>query len=231
MASWAKGGGDGGGAGEQIQFISSVSIDKSHLKQLQNYKTSNIKVMPRILGSKKVQASYACFQQALENGTIFKINKRKTQVLSRTQLKSFFSHLSVRKAISNTDCTSILTVHLDVKQKKIELDVKPKIGKVQNIIVSRLKTVPGGCPWKYIKEETIRNSRSQVKKSQSQEVMNLRSKEVKYRTCYICNVICDKSVTIYENSIRRHLLKVHPVLCRLSKYDIDNVCPVVKIEF
>ena len=56
--------------------------------------------------------------------------------------------------------------------------MKPKIGKVQNIIVSRFKTVPGGCPWKYIKEETIRNSRSQVKKSQSQEVMNLRSKEV-----------------------------------------------------
>ena len=90
--------------------------------------------MPRILGSKKEKASFVCFQQALENGTTFKINKRKTQVLSRTQLQRIFCHLSVRKAISNTDMQSILTVHLDVKQRTVNLDVKQRTEKVENLI-------------------------------------------------------------------------------------------------
>ena len=187
--------------------------------------------MPRILGSKKEKASFVCFQQALENGTTFKINKRKTQVLSRTQLQRIFCHLSVRKAISNTDMQSILTVHLDVKQRTVNLDVKQRTEKVENLILSRLKTVPGASPWKYIREETIKNSRCQVKKSRSQEVKKSRSQEVKYRRCNVCLISTDTIVTMYDNSIRRHLLTVHPVLCKLSKYDIENICPVVKIEF
>ena len=126
--------------------------------------------MPRILGSKKENASYACFQQALQNGTTFKINKRKTKVLSRTKLQRIFCHLAVRKAITNTDMQSISTVHLDLKV--LHIISTPRSEKVQNLIFSRLKTTfqDAISRDKYIREETIRNSRSQVKDSRSQQV-------------------------------------------------------------
>ena len=56
------------------------------------------------------------------------------------------------KAISNTDFHQIQTVHLDVKLRTVNLDVKQRTEKVENLILLRLKTVPGACPWKYIRE-------------------------------------------------------------------------------
>ena len=193
----------------------------------------------RKVGEQKEKASYACFQQALENGVTFSITKgpkkRNTKVLSRTQLQRIFCHLSVRKAISNTDMQRLIEVEVEMDLKKkvhLNLNSTPRTEKVQNLIFSRLK-ITFQDPIirdKYIREETIRNSRSQVKKSRSQEVKKSRSQEVKYRRCNVCNVMCDIIVTMYDNSIRRHLLRVHPVLCKLSKYDLENICPVVKIE-
>ena len=59
---------------------------------------------PRTLGLKKKEESYTCFRNALQNGTIFKIGKRKTTVLSNAQLQKTFAHL--REAPWNDKCCS-----------------------------------------------------------------------------------------------------------------------------
>ena len=194
----------------------------------------------RKVGPKKERASFTLCEQAIENGVTFSIikgsKKQKINVLSK-KWQRIFCRLSVRNAISNTEDMQRLIeieVEMDLKKKvHLNLNSTPRREKVQNLIFSRLKTTFQDpiIRDKYIREEIIRNSKSQVKKSRTHKLKNKGTQEIKYRRCYVCEVMCDMTVTMYDNSIRRHLIRVHPILCKISKFDLENICPVVKIVF
>ena len=184
---------------------------------------------PRPIGLKKEEKTYSCFQQALENGTSFVIGKRKTTKLSKTQLQRIFCHLTVRKAILNHDFQKIETVKVDLKV--IYIISTPKTVKLKNLIASRLKEkfTDDATKDKFLKDETIKKSRRPFKMEQEIK-KSTNSQAIKHRKCYVCLLSAEKNVNVYDNSIRRHLSKVHPSLCKLTKYDIQNICPLVKIE-